>query len=119
MLHPLLRCAIIQKVYEYRVYMACTPFACEEHNVSIMLCLYAKFINFSKQNTSTPEEVAKRPPPRNAPHIAVFYEEGSRQYFIWVERQVLCQLHAHFFPSLYVLFGSYYLFHAFTLSIAS
>ena len=60
--------------------------------------------------TETPENATRQPPSRNSPRIAAFVGEENKQYFVFVEQKVLCQV-----PSiqhaLFIAFSCYYVFH--------
>ena len=62
------------------------------------------------QICDTPEHVCKEAPMRNSPRIAAFIGEETKQYFVLVEQDVLCQV-----PSvhlaLFIAFSAYYVFH--------
>lgn len=61
------------------------------------------------QLTESPESVS-RESETNSPIIAAFVGEEAIQYFIIIERSVLCQVPTFQF-ALFLAFSSYYVFH--------
>ena len=61
------------------------------------------------QMNETPESVS-RANEKISPRIAAFVGEEAIQYFIIIERSVLCQVPSFQF-ALYLTFSSYYVFH--------
>ena len=60
--------------------------------------------------TETPEHVCDEVPIRSYPRIAAFVGEEQKQYFVLVERKVLCQVPS-FQMALFITFSSFYVFH--------
>lgn len=64
----------------------------------------------SLQLNERPEAVCEQAPLRTSPRIAAFIGDEAIQYFVLVERKVLCQVPS-FQQALFVAFCSFYVFH--------
>ena len=72
--------------------------------------MYTVFFFLYLQMTTTPEQAAAEPPARNTPRIAQFeVDDGTPNYFIFVEQSVLCPA-SSFCKAVFYWFSAHYVF---------